>query len=52
MKDNQGKHSRPASSKLVYNVFFPPIDEDVAMGGVVTKEKVITQDQYLDLVYY
>ena len=30
---------------------FPPIIEDVAMGGVVTKEKAISHAQYLYLVY-
>jgi hypothetical protein len=30
---------------------FPPIARDVTMGGVVTKEKVISRAQYLDLVY-
>ena len=29
----------------------PNITEDVAKGGVVTKEQVIAQAQYLDLVY-
>jgi hypothetical protein len=29
----------------------PPITRDVAMGGVVTKEKAITRSRYLDLVY-
>jgi len=29
----------------------PKITEDVAKAGVVTKEKVIAQAQYLDLVY-
>jgi hypothetical protein len=29
----------------------PPIDHDVAMGVVVTKEEVIATAQYLDLVY-
>ena len=30
---------------------FPPIAQDVAMGGAVTKEKAISRAQYLDLVY-
>jgi hypothetical protein len=30
---------------------FPPIARDVSMGGVVTKEQVISHAQYLDLVY-
>ena len=30
---------------------FPKITKDVAKGGVVTKEQVISQAQYLDLVY-
>ena len=29
----------------------PKITEDVAKGGVVTEEQVISQAQYLDLVY-
>ena len=29
----------------------PKITEDVAKGGIVTKEQVIAQAQYLDLVY-
>lgn len=29
----------------------PIINEDVAKGGVVTKEQVISRAQYLDLVY-
>jgi hypothetical protein len=29
----------------------PQITRDVAMGGVVTEEETIAQDQYLDLVY-
>lgn len=29
----------------------PSITEDVAKGGVVTKEKVIARAQYLDLIY-
>ena len=29
---------------------FPPIARYVAMGGVVTEEQAINQDQYLDLV--
>ena len=30
---------------------FPPISQDVAMGGVVTEERAISRAQYLDLVY-
>ena len=30
---------------------FPPISQDVAMGGAVTEEKDISQAQYLELVY-
>ena len=29
----------------------PKITKDVSKGGVVTEEQVISQDQYLDLVY-
>ena len=29
----------------------PPISQDVAMGGVVTKEQAISRAQYLELVY-
>ena len=29
----------------------PPISQDVAMGGDVTKEQAIRHAQYLDLVY-
>ena len=29
----------------------PSITEDVAKGGIVTEEKVITRAQYLDLIY-
>ena len=29
----------------------PSITEDVAKGGVVTEDKVITRAQYLDLIY-
>ena len=29
----------------------PKIIEDVAKGGIVTEEQVISQAQYLDLVY-
>ena len=29
----------------------PKITEDVAKGGVITKEQVIAQAQYFDLVY-
>ena len=29
----------------------PSITEDVAKGGVITKEQVIAHDQYLDLIY-
>ena len=30
---------------------FPPIAQDVAMGGAITEEKAISWDQYLNLVY-
>ena len=30
---------------------FPPISQDVAMGGAITKEQEISHAQYLDLVY-
>ena len=30
---------------------FPSITEDVAKGGVITKEKVISRAQYLDFIY-
>ena len=30
---------------------FPKMTEDVAKGGVVTKERIIAQAKYLDLVY-
>ena len=36
---------------MVYQISFPPIARDVAMGGVVTEEQAISRDQYLDLVY-
>ena len=29
----------------------PPIAQDVAMGGEITKEQAIARAQYLDLVY-
>jgi hypothetical protein len=32
-------------------LLLPPITRDVSMGGAVTEEETIAQDQYLDLVY-
>ena len=29
----------------------PPIAQDVAMGGAITKEQAISRAQYLELVY-
>ena len=45
----------PILDHLLANWFtkslFPPISQDVAMGGAVIKEQAISWDQYLDLVY-
>ena len=38
-------------AKWFVKSLLPKITEDVAKAGVVTKEQVISQDQYLDLIY-
>jgi hypothetical protein len=38
-------------AELFKKSFLNNIGKDIAMGGVVTKEKAISRAQYLDLVY-
>lgn len=46
----QSLDSRPFTTSLVYQVITTPITHDVAMGGIISREKVIVHAQYLDLV--